>query len=149
MTQLFIKCMLFNKHILIYWGSYPLHNKHMCLISEVQNSISSTEREWQKLLQLTGVSPSVPEAVPGLASLQPSIALNLNRVHNRVDRQGWPVQTGTKTLCLYSHSPQACKPVHRAPTWPTTAWMEWNALHTILTPGAWQTLCQSQCPYWV
>ena len=32
---------------------------------------------------------------------------------------GW--QTGTKALCLYSQSSQACKPVHRALTWLTTA----------------------------
>ena len=46
---------------------------------------------------------------------------------------GW--QTGAKALCLYSQSPQACKPIRRAPTWLTTALMEWNALHTILAPG--------------
>jgi len=57
---------------------------------------------------------------------------------------GW--QTGAKALCLYSQSPQACKPIRRAPTWLTTALVEWNALHTILAPGVWQTLCQSQCP---
>ena len=28
---------------------------------------------------------------------------------------GW--QTGATALCLYSQSPQACKPVCRAPTW--------------------------------
>jgi len=47
---------------------------------------------------------------------------------------------------LYSQSPQACKPVCRAPTWLTTASVEWKALLTILAPGVWQTLCQSQCP---
>ena len=58
---------------------------------------------------------------------------------------GW--QTGTKALCLYSQSPQACKPIRRAPTRLTTALVEWNALLTILAPGVWQTLlCQSQCP---
>ena len=46
---------------------------------------------------------------------------------------GW--QTGAKALCLYSQSPQACKPVRRAPTWLTTALVEWNALHTILAQG--------------
>ena len=46
---------------------------------------------------------------------------------------GW--QTGAKALCLYSQSPQACKPVRRAPTWLTTALVEWNALLTILAPG--------------
>ena len=46
---------------------------------------------------------------------------------------GW--QTGTKALCLYNQSPQACKPVRRAPTWLTTALVEWNALLTILAPG--------------
>jgi len=60
---------------------------------------------------------------------------------------GW--QTGAKALCLYSQSPQACKPVCRAPTWLTTALVEWNELHTILALGAWQTLCPSQWPYWV
>ena len=25
--------------------------------------------------------------------------------------------------------------------------VDWTALHTILAPGAWQTLCSSQCPY--
>jgi len=29
-------------------------------------------------------------------------------------------------------------------TWLTTASVEWNALLTILAPGMWQTLCQSQ-----
>ena len=57
---------------------------------------------------------------------------------------GW--QTGAKALCLYCQSPQACKPVRRAPTWWTIALVEWNALLTILAPGVWQTLCQSQCP---
>ena len=42
---------------------------------------------------------------------------------------GW--QTGAKALCLNSQSPQACKPVRRAPTWLTTALVEWNALLTI------------------
>jgi len=60
---------------------------------------------------------------------------------------GW--QTGAKALCLYSQSSQACKPVRRAPTWLTTALVEWNELHTILALGAWQTLCPSQCPCWV
>jgi len=40
----------------------------------------------------------------------------------------------------------ACKPVRRAPTSLTTALVAWNALLTILAPGVWQTLCQSQCP---
>ena len=44
-------------------------------------------------------------------------------------------QTGTKALCLYSQSSQACKPVRRAPTWLTTPLVEWNALHTILGCG--------------
>ena len=57
---------------------------------------------------------------------------------------GW--QTGAKALCLFSQSPQACKPVRRAPTWLTTALVEWIALLTILAPGVWQTLCRSQCP---
>ena len=52
---------------------------------------------------------------------------------------GW--QTGTKALCLYSQSPQACKPIQG-----TTALVEWNALQTILAPGVSQSLCQSQCP---
>jgi len=47
---------------------------------------------------------------------------------------GW--QTGAKALCLYSQSPQSCKPIHRALTWLKTALVEWNALHTILGPGA-------------
>jgi len=51
--------------------------------------------------------------------------------------------------CLYSQSPQACTPIHRAPTWLTTALMEWNALHTILALGVCQELCRSQCPRWV
>jgi len=34
---------------------------------------------------------------------------------------GW--QTDVKALCRYSQSPQACKPVHRAPTWLTTAFL--------------------------
>ena len=46
-------------------------------------------------------------------------------------------QTGTKALCLYSQSPQACKPTHRALTWLTTALVEWNALQTIMAPGVW------------
>ena len=50
---------------------------------------------------------------------------------------GW--QTGAKALCLYSQFPQACKPICRALTWLTTALVEWNALHTILALGAWQT----------
>jgi len=28
----------------------------------------------------------------------------------------------------------------------TTALVKWNALQTILAPGVWQTVCQSQCP---
>jgi len=54
---------------------------------------------------------------------------------------GW--HTGAKALYLYSQSPQACKPIRRAPTWLTTALVKWNALQTILAPGVWQTLCQS------
>ena len=51
------------------------------------------------------------------------------------------VEIATATaLCLYSQSPQACKPFRRAPTWLTTALLEWNALLTILAPGVWQTL---------
>jgi len=57
---------------------------------------------------------------------------------------GW--QAGAKALCVYSQSPQASKPVRRAPTWLITALVEWNALLTILASGVWQTLCQSQCP---
>jgi len=34
---------------------------------------------------------------------------------------------------IYSQAAQACKPVRRAPTWLTTALMEWNALLTILS----------------
>jgi len=52
---------------------------------------------------------------------------------------GW--QTGTRVLCLYSQSPQACKSVRREPTSLTTALMEWNALHTILALVLWQILC--------
>ena len=37
-----------------------------------------------------------------------------------------------KQLYLYSQSAQACKPICRAPTWLTTALMEWNALHSIM-----------------
>ena len=55
---------------------------------------------------------------------------------------GW--QTGTKASCPLQLIPQVCKPVHRALNWLTTALMESNAPHTILAPGAWQTLCQSQ-----
>jgi len=40
--------------------------------------------------------------------------------------------TLAKALCLHSQSPQACKPVRRAPTGLTTAVVEWNALLTIL-----------------
>jgi len=37
----------------------------------------------------------------------------------------------------------------RAPLSPLqTALVEWNPLLTILAPGVWQTLCQSQCPCW-
>jgi len=40
---------------------------------------------------------------------------------------GW--QTDVKALCRYSQSPQACKPVHRAPTWLTTAFLSrWGDL---------------------
>jgi len=46
---------------------------------------------------------------------------------------GW--QTGAKALSPYCQSSQACKPIHRAPTWLTTALVEWNALHAILAPG--------------
>jgi len=49
-------------------------------------------------------------------------------------------QTSAKALCLYSQSPQACKHISRALTWLTTVLVEWNALHTILAPEAWQTL---------
>jgi len=60
------------------------------------------------------------------------------------------LQTGSKALFLYSQSPQACcKLVYCAPTWLTTALMGWNALHTNLAPGVWQTLCLSQYPGWV
>ena len=44
-------------------------------------------------------------------------------------------QEGTKVLYLYSQSSQACKPIHRALILLTTALMEWNVLHTIVTPG--------------
>jgi len=54
------------------------------------------------------------------------------------------LQTGSKALFLYSQA--CCKLVHWASTWLTTALMEWNALHTILAPGVWQTLCLSQYP---
>ena len=56
---------------------------------------------------------------------------------------GW--QTGTKALCLYSQSPQACKPVHRAPTWLTTALVEWHCTLSWLR-GRGQTLCQVTMP---
>jgi len=56
-----------------------------------------------------------------------------------VGMPGW--WTWTKALCLYSQSPRACKPVHRAPTWVTIALKEWNALHIILVPGVWWALC--------
>ena len=48
-------------------------------------------------------------------------------------------QAGTKALCLYIQSPQACKSVCWVLTWLTIALMEWNALH-IMAPGACQTL---------
>ena len=57
-------------------------------------------------------------------------------------------QKGTKALCLYSQSPQACKPVHRALTWLTTALVECNALRTILAPV--QAVCEGESGalYW-
>jgi len=47
---------------------------------------------------------------------------------------GW--QTGTRALYLYSQSPQACKSVCRAPTWLTTALMEWTSECTAHHPGS-------------
>ena len=103
----------------------------------------------KSLKKCTRVSSQITSRNAGLAKClcQPPLVCN------------WAMQNllgclgGRQVLrqCLYSQSPQACKPVHKTLTWLTTALVECNALHTILAPV--QAVCKGEsgalnCAFW-